>query len=153
MPAQAVQVTPILSEEDQKAGLILVELGPKLRNLYGNTERHGIFWEADYRHPGNGEACVVDGRVSKVYPTPGVRLAEAKGNLVQVHDRPETPTTNVSDNVANLAQMDTRSQLTIAAQAAEIAQLKAQVATMAAPAAPSATTPATDTKPATPAKK
>lgn len=145
MPAQAAHITePGLSEEDKKAGFILVELGPKLRNFYGDPERHGIFCEQDDRHPG-GYAHVVDGRTTKVYPTPRVRMAEAKHELVQVYDRPETPIGNVSDNVANLAQMDARSQQAIADLTAENARLKVMIEQSQTPPTVASTTPASTT--------
>lgn len=65
-----------LSDADQAAGYLLVELGEKGKGR--------IFWERDPEHPYNGEALVVEGKVVKVGGTIKVRQALAHNVLSDV---------------------------------------------------------------------
>ncbi len=127
-----------LTPEDRKAGFILVELGPKLINRTKETDparmRHGIFHEADDRHPNKGEALVVHGKVVKVAVTARVREALAHELIVE-SEKPETPSTDVADAMSAMATRQVAALVEktaeLAAKDAEIEALKAQLAAQA----------------------
>jgi len=89
-PTQPGQDQATYSDDDRKAGYILVKLGPKAlikgANIHGDA--WSIFQEFDDQHPNNpglgGELLVVAGKVVKAYPTAGVMRALGSKFLEQV---------------------------------------------------------------------
>ena len=95
------------SDEDRKAGYILVKLGPKAK-VVGATLRGdawSIFHEFDDQHPNDpgmgGELLVVAGKVVKAYPTAGVMRAIGSKFLEQV-DAQKAPVHDTPPNLIDI---------------------------------------------------
>lgn len=145
MAGKAV-IIDTLTPEDRRAGYVLVELGPKLRNKGGQADRAGIFHEYDERHPNNNEALVVAGKVVKVFATPLVRDYLARELLVE-SAATETPIQNVSDLIDQIAVPGPSAAQLLALQvenAAKDEQIAALTAKLSAQPATGAPVPDTD---------
>ncbi len=106
---------------------ILVQLGPKLRNLYQDPERTGIFTDVDSRHPHGEEILIVAGRIMMVYKSPGVQKALADSRLEEVYDVEETPIVDIKDIQSTIISPN-EAQKQLIEKEIEIALLKAELA-------------------------
>ncbi len=105
---QPGQYQAVYTDDDRKAGYILVKLGPKARVT--GASMHGDawmpFWEADDRHPNDpgmgGELLVVQGKTVKAFPTAAVRRALGEERLTEVTPQDVGGVHDAPPNIADL---------------------------------------------------
>ena len=122
-------VPEIDEEEESNAGLLLVELGKRALNMYGQKGRSAIFHEEDERHAG-GVCHVVVGRVCAAYPTMRVKEALTTGILKQSRAKTPTVVIDLATLVDGPGAAPVANPLAgqLAAQEAEIARLSKALA-------------------------